>query len=234
VCTRSCGFCAVDSGVPQPVDIEEPRRAANFVMRLGLKHAVITSVTRDDLEDGGASSFAETVNRIRSMSNNKIPIELLTPDFKGSETALDTVLDSRPDVFNHNIETVEQLQKKVRPQADYRRSLRVLKHAAASGKTKAVKSGIMVGLGEDDEQLFSALNDLLENGCQYLTIGQYLAPSHNHLPVRRFVRPEMFVKYREKALAMGFKKVASAPLVRSSYLAENFLDTCGGNKLHDQ
>ena len=224
ICTRKCSFCAVQSGAPEKVDCDEPRRAAELVKKLGLRHAVITSVTRDDLPDGGASIFAGTVSAIRAAMQDKITIEVLTPDFDGSETALTVVLDSAPDVFNHNIETVERLQKQVRPQASYLRSLAVLKYAAASGKAKAVKSGLMAGLGENDAEIYRSLADLLNTGCRHLTIGQYLAPSKRHWPVQRFVPPELFEEYRRRALAMGFKEVASAPLVRSSYMAESFFE----------
>ncbi len=226
ICTRDCRFCAVPSGTPEKVDADEPRRAAELVKKLGLRHAVITSVTRDDLPDGGASLFAETVAAIRAATSTegsgKPTVEVLTPDFNCSEAALTVVLDSAPDVFNHNLETVERLQKQVRPQASYLRSLAVLKYAAASGKARAVKSGLMAGMGENDDEIYGAMSDLLAVGCRHLTIGQYLAPSRKHWPVERFVPPELFEKYRERALAMGFKEVASAPLVRSSYMAESF------------
>lgn len=222
ICTRNCRFCAVQSGTPQPVDPDEPRRAAELVKKLRLSHAVITSVTRDDLPDGGASVFAKTVAEIRAATQGKTTVEVLTPDFNGSESALTVVLESNPDVFNHNLETVERLQKEVRPQASYLRSLAVLKYAAASRKAKVVKSGLMAGMGESDDEIYEAMRDLLKAGCRHLTIGQYLAPSKRHLPVHRFVPPEMFAAYRERALAMGFQEVASAPLVRSSYLADSF------------
>ena len=222
ICTRKCRFCAVQSGAPQTVDSDEPRRAAELVKKLRLRHAVITSVTRDDLSDGGASVFAETITEIRKSAGNETTVEVLTPDFQGSEKALTVVLQSAPDVFNHNLETVERLQATVRPQADYRRSLDVLKFAALFPRPKVVKSGLMAGMGEDDDELLQAMRDLLAAGCQTLTIGQYLAPSRHHLPVHRFVPPETFEEYRRKALAMGFKEVASGPLVRSSYMADSF------------
>jgi len=227
VCTRNCRFCAVASpdghaGTPAPLDPQEPERAAQLIKKLNLQHAVITSVTRDDLPDGGASAFAETISAIRKLTAGQTTIEVLTPDFNGSESALDTVLSARPDVFNHNLETVKRLQALVRPQADYRRSLAVLKYAAASKNARIVKSGLMAGMGENDEEIYEALRDLLDAGCRYLTIGQYLAPSKKHWPADRFVTPELFAEYEKRALAMGFKWVASGPLVRSSYLAENF------------
>lgn len=222
ICTRNCLFCAVQTGVPKPVDPDEPRRVAELVKSLNLRHAVITSVTRDDLPDGGASAFAATVNAIRALTNNTVSTEVLTPDFNGSQTALALVLVSGPDVFNHNLETVERLQPVVRPQADYRRSLRVLQSASAFKGRQVVKSGLMAGMGETDDELFQAMSDLLGAGCQCLTIGQYLAPSRRHLPVHRFVPPEMFNEYRQQALSMGFNEVAAGPLVRSSYLADRF------------
>jgi len=234
ICTRNCRFCAVQSGTPEKVDHDEPRRAAELVKKLNLRHAVITSVTRDDLPDGGASIFAETVSAIRTATQNPClggafgearggtTIEVLTPDFNGLESAISIVLASAPDVFNHNLETVEHLQKQVRPQASYLRSLAVLKYAVTSGKARVVKSGLMAGMGESDDDLYEAMRDLLKVGCRHLTIGQYLAPSKRHWPVQRFVPPEMFEEYRRQGLAMGFKEIASAPLVRSSYLAENF------------
>ena len=224
ICTRNCRFCAVQSGTPQPVDLDEPRRAAELVKKLHLSHAVITSVTRDDLPDGGASVFAKTVAAIRAATQNRTTVEALTPDFNGSEDALTVVLASAPDVFNHNLETVERLQKEVRPQADYHRSLRVLKFAASSRRPKVIKSGLLVGMGETDDELLQTMRELLAAGCQTLTIGQYLAPSKHHLPVHRFVPPELFTEYHRQALAMGFKEAASAPLVRSSYMAESFFE----------
>jgi lipoic acid synthetase len=229
ICTRGCRFCAVQSGVPQPVDWDEPRRVAELVKKMSLHHVVITSVTRDDLPDGGASVFASTVTEIRSVTRNsgfgegrETTVEVLTPDFNGLEGSLAVVLESLPDVFNHNLETVERLQKEVRPRASYLRSLAVLKYAAASRKTRVIKSGLMVGMGESDDEIYDAMRDLLKVGCNYLTIGQYLAPSKHHLPVHRFVPPELFAGYRERALLMGFKEVAAGPLVRSSYMAESF------------
>jgi len=224
ICTRNCRFCAVQSGAPAPVDPDEPRRAAELAKKLNLHHAVITSVTRDDLPDGGASIFAQTVSEIRSAMQNRTTIEVLTPDFNGSEKALSVVLDSHPDVFNHNIETVLRLQKEMRPQASYLRSLAVLKYAATARKTKIIKSGLMAGMGENDDELYEVMRDLLTAGCRHLTIGQYLAPAKRHWPVHRFVPPEMFEEYRRKALAMGFKEVAAGPLVRSSYMAESFFE----------
>lgn len=233
ICTRNCAFCAVKSGKPEPVDGDEPRRVANMIKKLNLRHAVITSVTRDDLDDGGAALFSATVNEIKKIMNKHTTVEVLTPDFNGSERALTVVLSSGPDVFNHNLETIARLQKQVRPRADYRRSLGVLKFVSESGMVKVVKSGIMAGMGENDEEIYSAMKDLLENGCRYLTIGQYLAPAKNRLPVHRFVPPETFAEYRQKALAFGFKGVAAGPLVRSSYMAEDFFRNAVSNQAHD-
>jgi len=230
VCSRKCLFCAVQSGVPEPVDGDEPRRVAEFVTKIKLRHAVITSVTRDDLTDGGASLFAETISKIKCAMENLTTIEVLTPDFNGSESALDEVLESAPDVFNHNLETVVRLQKDVRPQANYYRSLAVLKYAAVSGMAKIVKSGLMVGMGENDKEIYEAMRDLIKAGCRHLTIGQYLAPSKRHWPVQRFVPPKMFDEYRNRGLAMGFIEVAAGALVRSSYLADSFFKNAFPNQ----
>lgn len=234
ICTRNCRFCAVQSGIPDPVDLDEPRRVAELVKKLKLRHAVITSVTRDDLPDGGASIFAAVVSTIRSTMRGWTTIEILTPDFKGSGVALAAALDSAPDVFNHNIETVERLQNEIRPQASYLCSLAVLKYAVVSGKAKIVKSGLMAGMGETDNELYAAMGDLLKAGCRHLTIGQYLAPSRNHWPVKRFVPPELFAEYRANGLAMGFKEIASAPLVRSSYLADSFFENAVTNRARNR
>lgn len=217
VCTRRCAFCAVPSGSPAPPGPEEPARLARAAAKLALEHVVVTSVTRDDLPDGGASVFAKTIRAIRG----RLPsgtIEVLTPDFLGDKRAIGVVLDARPDVFNHNLETVRRLQKEIRPKADYGRSLDVLRAAAEQGRC-TVKSGLMVGLGESDEELYGAMRDLLGAGCAVLTIGQYLAPSKAHWPVARYVEPAAFDDYARRGLEMGFRAVASGPLVRSSYRA---------------
>lgn len=229
ICTRRCPFCAVaapttPAGVPHPPQENEPQRVSRLVGKLKLRHAVITSVTRDDLPDGGAGVFAATVTAIRALRKDQTTIEVLTPDFAGSEAALATVLGAQPDVFNHNLETVQRLQPAVRPQADYGRSLAVLKFAAKSGQARMVKSGLMVGLGETDRELLAAMRALLAAGCRSLTIGQYLAPSRRHLPVCRFVPPAQFQAYRRQALALGFKAVAAGPLARSSYRADLFFE----------
>jgi len=220
VCTRSCRFCAILSGKPKSLDPDEPHKIAKAVRDLGLSYVVITSVTRDDLPDGGAFVFAEVVIELR----NEIPgirIEILTPDFKGDHKALDTVLKTNPDVFNHNIETVSRLYSKVRPQADYSRSLNVLKYVSQKYDS-IIKSGFMVGLGETDEEIFELMRDLKASGVQVLTIGQYLQPSSNHLPVERYVTPNQFKEYENFGENhLQFIKVFAGPLVRSSFMAKD-------------
>jgi lipoic acid synthetase len=218
-CTRNCGFCSVESAPPQPPEDDEPERVALAAHDMGLKHVVITSVTRDDLPDGGALHFSRTVKAVR----NSLPdarIEVLTPDFKGDIQALGTVLDSAPDVFNHNIETVPRLYPLVRPQAEYDRSLRTLRNAGETALSIRTKSGLMVGLGETEDEIISVLKDLRSAGCDYLTIGQYLRPSKKNLPVVEYVTPDVFDRYGDIARSLGFRAVASAPLVRSSMNAE--------------
>ncbi len=219
VCTRGCRFCGVPRGIPQGPDLDEPNRVARAVAYLRLNYAVITSVTRDDLIDGGASVFAETIRAIRKESPG-CSIEVLVPDFKGSEHALATVLDSAPDVLNHNIETVPALYPMVRPQADYRRSLELLARAKQLGSV--AKSGLMLGLGETLDEVRSVMHDLHDAGCSLLTLGQYLRPGKNHLPVLKYYRPDEFVALRDEAMRMGFNHVASGPLVRSSYRAGEY------------
>ena len=218
VCTRNCGFCAVTPGTPVPPDDDEPVKVAKAARKLKLEHVVVTSVTRDDLDDGGAHVFAEVIRELRA----EVPgatIEVLIPDFKGRERDIAVVLAAGPDVLNHNLETVRRLQLEIRSGADYERSLSVLHYAATWKPAVIVKSGLMVGLGETDDEIIAAEKDLLASGCVALTIGQYLAPSQRHRPVDRFVEPAQFERYREQAIALGFKAVASAPLVRSSYEA---------------
>lgn len=217
VCSRNCRFCAVAGGEPSPVDPGEPARVAEAARRLKLRYVVVTSVTRDDLPDGGAQHFANTVRAVTSRAGAQV--EVLTPDFLGNTHAVDTVLESGPVVYNHNIETVPRLYDAVRPQADYARSLAVLAHAARAG-TSIAKSGLMVGLGETDDELFAAFDDLAAAGCRMLTVGQYLRPSDAHLPVARFVTPDEFEFYKQEALRRGLGSVASGPFVRSSYSAE--------------
>ncbi len=222
-CTRDCRFCAVASGRPSAPDPDEPRRVGEAVRALGLRYVVLTSVTRDDLADGGAAYFAAAIRGVREAAPGA-GIEVLTPDFQGLETSADVVLDARPDVFGHNLETVQRLQPAVRPQASYENSLKVLRRAARR-RTAAVKSGIMVGMGEREEEVYGAMEDLREAGCECLTVGQYLMPEPGRHPVARFVAPDEFVRYAERAKALGFRHVASAPLVRSSYRAEELLQT---------
>lgn len=217
-CTRHCRFCAIHAGVPHPVDPREPERVVAMARTLGLRYMVVTSVTRDDLADGGAGLFAETIIQLKRLEN--VMVEVLTPDFQGKRHLVETVLAAGPHVFNHNLETVRRLQPDVRPQADYDRSLQVLRIAAKWRPKLIVKSGLMVGLGESDEELMAALADLLATGCRSLTLGQYLAPSSRHWPVARFVHPQQFEHYRRHALGLGFLAVAAGPLVRSSYQAD--------------
>jgi len=221
VCTRSCSFCNVQSGKPAPLDSQEPKRVAEAARRMKLRHVVITSVTRDDLDDGGASRFAEAILAVRA-ALPKTTIEVLTPDFRGADESLRTVMAARPDIYNHNVETVPRLYPRVRPSADYRRSLALLKTASAYNRIMT-KSGLMVGLGETVVELQQVFGDLAESGVSLLTIGQYLSPSPAHLPVVRFVLPEEFDEYREMAERAGIVSVFSGPLVRSSYLADRFI-----------
>ena len=219
VCTRSCGFCAVLTGKPTELDIDEPYRVADAAKQMGLRHAVITSVNRDELADGGASIFAATIEAIKE----EVPecaVEVLTPDFKGNQDAIKTVIDARPATFNHNIETVPRLYPAVRPQAKYRRSLEVLRHAKELNPDGLTKSGFMVGLGEVEGELHQTMRDLREHDVDILTIGQYLRPSENHLPMSRYYTPKEFALLRRYGLdELGFKHVESGPLVRSSYHA---------------
>jgi lipoic acid synthetase len=208
----------VEHGKPEVLAEDEPERVMQAAREMDLDYVVITSVTRDDLPDGGASHFAETVRCIREWKPG-VGIELLVPDFRGQPNGLNTVLEAGPDVLNHNLETVKRMQAEVRPQASYETSLAVLREAVQDGRV-LVKSGLMVGLGETDEELYEAMDDLLEAGCQILTLGQYLAPSRNHAPVDRFVHPDVFEEYARVARERGFVAVASAPLVRSSYQAD--------------
>ena len=223
-CTRKCRFCAVDKGTPHPLDNQEPERVAMAVKELGLSHAVVTSVTRDDLADGGAELFAETIRQIRQHCPS-VSVEVLVPDFKGHVPSMDTICAARPDVFNHNIETVPRLYSTVRPIAGYRRSLGVLSYASSRGLV--VKSGLMLGLGETEDEIKNTLLDLKYAGCTLLTIGQYLAPSIDHAAMVRYVLPEEFEKWNKTASVIGFTAVASGPLVRSSYRAGQMMDATG-------
>lgn len=218
-CTRNCGFCSVTSSFPEPPDPDEPENIAKAVQEMRLRYVVITSVTRDDLSDGGAGHFAKTISSVKKYLPD-VKVEVLTPDFQGDTNHLKTVLDTKPDVFDHNIETVPRLYPSVRPAADYRRSLDILKEAKKLGSDIPTKSGIMLGLGETLYEVRDVLKDLRYSGCDFITIGQYLRPSKASLPVAEYIRPEVFEKLRFEALSIGFKYVASAPLVRSSMNAE--------------
>lgn len=226
-CTRNCRFCAVPGPPGEPLEAEEPANVAAAAKRLGLKHVVITSVTRDDLADGGAEHFALTVRAVREALPEST-VEVLIPDFLGDEAALRKVLRARPDVLNHNVETVPRLYGDVRPEADYRRSLELLERAKgfvmSTGGQMFTKSGLMVGLGESREEISAVLSDLRSVGCDVLTVGQYLAPSARHAPVERFVPPEEFDAVADEGRGMGFVSVAAGPLVRSSYRAESVFD----------
>lgn len=221
-CTRHCGFCAVNKGKPGELDPEEPRHVAEAVRHLGLAHAVITSVNRDDLPDGGAAHWAETIRWVRRL-NPDCKIEVLIPDFNGDEAALNTVLDAQPDVLNHNMETIARLYRRVRPDANYQQSLTLLRRAAErrdrERRGMLTKSGIMVGLGETFDEVVELMKDLRAVSCDIMTIGQYLQPHERRLPVERYVTPEEFARWREIGLQLGFRHVESGPLVRSSYHA---------------
>lgn len=220
ICTRLCSFCNVSKETPLALDPDEPASVAEAVCRLALSHVVITSPTRDDLADGGAAVYAETVARIR-LSAPQAKVELLIPDFMGDAAALATVVASAPDILGHNLETVPRLYG-IRSGADYRRSLDLLAEARRLDPELKTKSGLMLGLGEEEGELFDVLGDLLEAGCSYLSLGQYLAPSRGHYPVQRYLEPELFERYKAQALGMGFLHVESAPYVRSSYHAERY------------
>ena len=218
VCTRSCGFCAVATGRPPVLDTEEPLRVAEAIRLMDVRHAVITSVNRDELPDGGAWLFAETIRRARE-ARPGIKIEVLIPDFRGEWWALQRVMDARPDILNHNAETVPRLYVQVRPQAKYDRSLDLLRRAKQGGMV--TKSGLMLGLGEETDEVLEVMRDLRASSCDILTLGQYLQPTKHHLPVDRYVHPDEFRHLKEEGLAMGFRHVESGPLVRSSYHAEH-------------
>jgi len=216
-CTRSCGFCNVKLGMPNELDLDEPRRVAESVEELKLRHVVITSVNRDELKDGGASIFSET-NRLIREKTPKCTIEILIPDFKGEEHAFNVIMQNPPDILNHNMETVKRLYHAVRPQAKYERSLQLI--SWFKEKNLRTKSGIMVGIGERTEEVLELMRDLKEHGCDIMTIGQYLQPTKNHLPVDRWVTLDEFAMYKEEGKKLGFKSVESGPLVRSSYHAD--------------
>ena len=218
ICTRPCGFCSVPRGTPEALEADEPERVAEAAHRLGLRHVVITSVTRDDLPDGGADHFARCVVAVRARTG--AAVEVLTPDFLGDLRALDRVLESQPDVYNHNMETVPRFYKKVRGRADYRRSLDLLAYVKRQAPHMLTKTGLMLGLGETREELLDTLADVSDTGCDALTLGQYLTPTLKHIPVARYLPPAEFDELAVLARSLGFAKVASGPFVRSSYHAD--------------
>jgi lipoyl synthase len=220
VCTRSCGFCAVATGRPIGLDMDEPLRVAEAIALMKVKHAVITSVNRDELADRGMEIWAATVREVRRLSP-QTTLETLIPDVKSNWDALQLMLDVAPEIISHNMETVQRLYRRVRPQAKYERSLEQIQRTKAAGIR--TKSGVMVGLGETVEEMYAIMDDLVAHGCDVLTIGQYLQPTKMHLPVHEFIHPDLFAHYREKGMAMGFKFVESGPLVRSSYHAERHI-----------
>jgi lipoic acid synthetase len=222
ICTRPCGFCSVPKGEPEVLQEDEPQRVAEAALRLGLRHVVITSVTRDDLPDGGADHFYHCILAVRARTG--AVIEVLTPDFLGKTEAVDRVLEARPEVYNHNLETVPRLYKKVRGRADYQRSLDLLAHVKRRAPEAVTKSGLMLGLGETTEELLDVLADLRAVKCDNLTLGQYLAPTLKHTPVKRYVPPEEFDALARLARSLGFRQVASGPFVRSSYHAEEMVN----------
>jgi lipoic acid synthetase len=224
LCTRRCGFCAVAPGKPNGfVDWDEPRRVGEAVAAMGLRHTVITSVARDDLADGGSTIFAMVIRAIRERSSTVI--EVLIPDFRGHVADLERVIEARPEVINHNIETVERLHPVVRPSARYDRTLELIRRVKQSATGIKTKSGLMLGLGEEHDEVLSTLEHLVANGCDLLTIGQYLRPSPQHLPVVEYVHPDRFAYWRDRAEALGFESVASGPLVRSSFHADELAGT---------
>ena len=220
-CTRACGFCAVDTRKPLALEDDEPERVAEATRRMKLKHVVITAVARDDLADGGAAHFQNVIERVRAV-NPEIVIEVLTPDFLDDDAAIHTVLAARPEIFNHNLETIRRLTPEVRSVATYERSLSVLTKAKEHSPKIFTKSGLMLGLGETEPELLEALADLRATGCDLLTLGQYLQPTKKHLPVVEFIHPDQFAEHKISAESMGFIHVASGPLVRSSYHADDF------------
>jgi len=227
ICTRHCGFCAVTKGAPRFVDKEEPRHVAEAVKKLGLQHAVITSVNRDDLSDGGAGHFVETINWVKEL-NPDCKVEVLIPDFQGNWAALDLVMKAKPDVLNHNTETVSRLYRRVRPDANYQQTMQLIQRASTYRSSEypvLTKSGIMCGLGETIEELHTAMKDLRAMDCDILTLGQYLRPTKSHLPVERFYTPEEFAELKQIGLEIGFRYVESGPLVRSSYHAHQHQPT---------
>lgn len=220
ICTRSCKFCNTITGRPLPVDKNEPQHVADSILKMNLKHAVITSVDRDDLPDKGAEHWAQTINAIKQ-TNPNTTLEVLIPDFDANPALLDFVIDAQPNIISHNLETVRRLTPEVRSRAKYETSLRVLKHISSRGVT--TKTGIMLGLGETETEIYELMDDALANGCSILTIGQYMQPSRKNLPVQAYIHPDKFAEYKKIGLEKGFRIVESAPLVRSSYCAENHI-----------
>lgn len=229
ICSRHCRFCNIESGVLSPPDINEPHRVAQAVKQLGLKHAVITSVTRDDLSDGGASSFAATIKAIKAICPETI-VEVLIPDFKGDLNALLMVIEAEPNIINHNVETTPRLYEEIRPEADYTQSLTLLKRIKTHAPHIYSKSGFMLGLGEIESEIYQLVDDLHEHSVDILTVGQYLPPSKAHAPLRAYIHPDQFDAIGNYARKIGIKAVASAPLVRSSYNAMETFDDLGYNK----
>lgn len=230
ICTRPCGFCSVPKGRPEGVEDDEPERLAEAAERLGLRHVVITSVTRDDLPDGGAEHFARCIAAVRSRTG--ATVEVLTPDFQGNRSAIDTVIAARPEVYNHNLETVPRLYRRVRGRADYRRSLDLLERVKRRDPSIITKAGLMLGIGETIEELFEVLADLRAIDCDILTLGQYLAPTLKHIPVARFLPPAEFAEIAAKARWLGFRNVVAGPYIRSSYHAEEMIPTVEGVPHH--
>jgi lipoic acid synthetase len=221
ICTRNCRFCAIPHGTPEPLAEDEPARVAEAARRLQLKHVVVTSVTRDDLPDGGARHFARTIEALRGIRRD-IVVEVLTPDFQGSRDSIMTIIEAGPEIFNHNVETIPRLYPKARPEASYEISLELLRRVKAYNGGMYTKSGLMTGLGETREEVMNVMHDLRSVGCDILTIGQYLQPSKDHLQVREYVHPEVFKAYKHRGEELGFRFVASSPYVRSSYNASAF------------
>ncbi|WP_274649179.1 lipoyl synthase [Paenibacillus humicola] len=229
ICTRACRFCAVKTGQPTELDLEEPQRVAEAAEQMGLRHCVVTSVARDDLADGGAMIFAETIKAVRK----RLPlcsVEVLIPDFQGNQEALQVVMDAKPDILNHNIETVERLSDRVRAKAKYSRSLELLRRAKIMKPDIPTKSSIMLGVGEEWDEILQAMDDLRAVDCNILTLGQYLQPTPGHLPIERYVHPDEFAKLKEEGLARGFSHVESGPMVRSSYHAHEQVQSAAGAK----
>jgi len=230
VCTRPCGFCSVPKGQPEHIEVDEPSRVAEAAARLGLRHVVITSVTRDDLPDGGADHFVQCIHAVRERTG--AAVEVLTPDFQGNNAAIDAVIDAHPEVYNHNLETVPRLYRRVRGRADYRRSLDLLERCKQRDPSIVTKAGLMLGIGETIEELFDVIADLRSINCDVLTLGQYLAPTLKHIPVARFVPPAEFDEIARQARLLGFKQVVAGPYVRSSYHADEMVPTPEGVPAH--